>query len=246
MVAPGAFPARRPAVWVNCAASLDGRLALAGGLRARFSSTEDLVRVQKLRAHADAILIGVGTVIKDDPSLRVHWELLGEPPGRNPTRVIVDASGRTPENARVLDGSAPTILATSERSHRTFPPTVHTIVVGKEKVDFGELFPLLYELGIRRLMVEGGAEILSSVLRARLFDRFTIYYAPVVVGGATAPPVVSGLETHRPEEEIEMDLVGLEPMGEGFVATYVPRKISSTLPPAPSETGAVTPRSDKT
>ena len=232
MAAPGEFPARRPAVWVNCAASLDGRLALAGGLRARFSSTEDLVRVQKLRAYADAILIGVGTVIKDDPSLRVHWELLGEPPGRNPTRVIVDASGRTPENARVLDGSAPTILATSERSHRRFPPTVHTIVVGKEKVDFAELFPLLYELGIRRLMVEGGAEILSSVLRARLFDRFTIYYAPVVVGGATAPPVVSGPETRLPEAEIAMDLVGLERMGEGFVATYVPRKGESEPPPS--------------
>ena len=230
----GDFPVRRPAVWVNCAASLDGRLALAGGLRARFSSTEDLVRVQNLRAHADAILVGVGTVIKDDPSLRVHWELLGEPPGRNPTRVVVDASGRTPEKARVLDGSAPTILATTERSRRTFPPTVHTVVAGQTKVDFAELFPLLYDLGIRRLMVEGGAEILSSVLRGRLFDRFTIYYAPVIVGGATAPPVVSGLETRVPEEEVAMDLVALERMGEGYVATYVPRR-SPTAPSAPVE-----------
>lgn len=230
MAISGDFPPRRPAVWVNCAASLDGRLALAGGLRARFSSTEDLVRVQKLRANADAILVGVGTVVKDDPSLRVHWELLGEPPGRNPTRVIVDASGRTPEKARVLDGTAPTILATSERAHRTFPPTVHTIVAGKTEVDFAELFPLLHELGIRRLMVEGGAEILSSVLRARLFDRFTIYYAPVIVGGATAPPVVSGLETRAPEEEVAMELVGLERMGVGYVATYVPRRSEAAKP----------------
>lgn len=229
----GEFPARRPAVWVNCAASLDGRLALAGGLRAPFSSTEDLIRVQNLRAHADAILVGVGTVIKDDPSLRVHWELLGEPPGRNPARVVVDASGRTPEKARVLDGSAPTIIATSERSRRTFPPTVHTIVAGRTEVDFAELLPLLYELGIRRLMVEGGAQILSSVLRARLFDRFTIYYAPVIVGGTTAPPVVSGPETRATEEEVGLDLVALERLGEGYVATYIPRHRSS--PPVAPE-----------
>jgi 2,5-diamino-6-(ribosylamino)-4(3H)-pyrimidinone 5'-phosphate reductase len=220
---------------VNCAASLDGRLALAGGLRAMFSSTEDLVRVQKLRAHADAILVGVGTVIKDDPSLRVHWELLGESPGKNPTRVVVDASGRTPDKARVLDGSTPTIIATSERAHRTFPSTVHTIVAGKTEVDFAELFPLLYELGIRRLMVEGGAEILSSVLRSRLFDRFTIYYAPVVVGGATAPPVVSGGETRAPEEEVPLDLVGLERLGEGYVATYIPRHTAKPPPAGQAE-----------
>lgn len=222
---------RRPAVWVNCAASLDGRLAYAGGNRARLSSPEDLVRVQRLRANADAILVGVGTVVKDDPSLRVHWELLGEPPGTNPTRVVVDASGRTPETARVLDGSTPTIVATSERSSRVFPSHVRTIVAGRTRVDFGQLFPRLYDLGIHRLMVEGGAEILASVLRSGLFDRFSIYHAPVVIGGASAPSVVSGDEAHGPEETVEMDLASLERLGEGYVATYTPRK-------APSESAA--------
>jgi 2,5-diamino-6-(ribosylamino)-4(3H)-pyrimidinone 5'-phosphate reductase len=227
MEAPPEVRVRRPAVWVNCAASLDGRLAYAGGTRAGLSSPEDLVRVQRLRANADAILVGVGTVVKDDPSLRVHWDLLGEPAGTNPTRVIVDASGRTPETARVLDPSTPTIVATSERSTRVFPPHVRTIVAGRTRVDFGELFPRLYDLGIRRLMVEGGAEILASVLRSGLFDRFSIYHAPVVIGGATAPPVVSGAETRGPEEAFHMDLASLERLGEGYVATYTPRKSSA-------------------
>jgi len=232
METPPEVPSRRPAVWVNCAASLDGRIAYAGGKRARLSSPEDLVRVQKLRANADAILVGVGTVVKDDPSLRVHWELLGEPSGKNPTRVIVDASGRTPEKARVLDDSAPTIIATSERSTRTFPPHVRTIVAGRTRVDLNELFHRLHDLGIRKLMVEGGAEILASVLRSGLFDRFTIYHASVVIGGTTAPPVASGAETHGPEEAFELDLASLEPLGEGYVATYTPRKPSS--PPSPA------------
>ena len=223
MGAPAEFPARRPVVWVNCAASLDGRLAYAGGARARLSSPEDLVRVQQLRVNADAILVGVGTVLHDDPSLRVHWDLLGEPPGRNPTRVILDSEGRTPEGAKVLDGSAPTIIATSERSSRTFPPSVHAVVAGRDRVDLRELFATLFGLGIRRLMVEGGAEVIASVLREGLFDRLTIYYAPVVIGGATAPPIARGPETRGPEETRAVELLGVERLGEGYVASYAPR-----------------------
>ncbi|HEY1198387.1 MAG TPA: 2,5-diamino-6-(ribosylamino)-4(3H)-pyrimidinone 5'-phosphate reductase [Thermoplasmata archaeon] len=230
MDSPNETPTRRPAVWVNCAASLDGRLAFAGGKRAALSCPEDLERVQRLRADSDAVLVGVGTVVQDDPSLRVHWELLGQPPGKNPTRVVVDASGRTPPNARVLDGSTPTIVATSERSTRAFPPQVTTVVVGATRVDLPRLFTVLYDRGIRRLMVEGGAEILSSVLRAGLFDRFSIYYAPMVVGGATAPPVVSGPETRGPEDTTAFELIGLERVGVGYLATYAPPGRKGSLP----------------
>ena len=223
---------RRPAVWVNCAVSLDGRLAFAGGKRAALSSPEDLVRVQRLRAGSDAILVGVGTVVKDDPSLRVHWELLGEPAGRNPARVVVDASGRTPTNARVLDGSTPTFVATSERSARPFPSHVRRLVVGKDRVDLRRLFSQLYDLGIRKLMVEGGAEILSSVLREGLFDRLSVYYAPTIIGGATAPPMVSGPETTGPDDLAALELIGLERLGTGYLATYAPSGRRAPLPEA--------------
>jgi 2,5-diamino-6-(ribosylamino)-4(3H)-pyrimidinone 5'-phosphate reductase len=213
----------RPAVWVNCAASADGRLAFAGGVRARLSSPEDLRRVQQLRANADAILVGVGTVLKDDPSLRVHWDLLGEPEGKPPTRVVVDSTGRSPEGARVLDQTAPTIVATSERSIRKFPEHVRTIVAGATTVNLASLFVRLHALGIRRLMVEGGAEVLSSVLREDLFDRFTVYFAPWVIGGTTAPPVVRGPDTHGPEAVLHLRLLSVDRLGEGYVVTYAPR-----------------------
>jgi len=222
----------RPVVWVNCAASLDGRIAFAGGRRAGLSGPEDLQRVQRIRAGADAILVGVGTVVKDDPSLRVHWELLGEAPGPNPTRVVVDASGRTPATARVLDGSTPTIIATSERSKRSFPPHVRVMVAGAARVDLARLFPMLYGDGVHTMMVEGGAEILASVLRAGLFDRFTVYYAPVVVGGLTAPPVASGPETRGPDDLATFDLLGVERLGAGYLATYAP--VGRTGPLRPS------------
>ncbi len=223
---PSRDPGRgaRPEVWVNCAASFDGRLAYADGARARLSSSEDLVRVQKLRRDSDAILVGVGTVVKDDPSLRVHWELLGEPVGRNPTRVVVDGSGRTPESARVLDQTAPTIIATSRRSTRHFPPHVRVVVCGERRVEIPELFLRLHDLGVRRILVEGGAAILSSVLRSGLFDRLTVYTAPVGIGGATAPPVLAGPETRGSDETVDLHLVGIDRVGEGFVATYTPRR----------------------
>ncbi len=223
MSAAGTTGTRRPEVWVNYATSEDGRIAYAGGRRARLSSREDLQRVQEMRSVADAILVGVGTVVLDDPSLRVHWELLGRPPGTAPTRVVVDATGRIPEGARVLDGSAPTVIGTSERCTRKFPDHVEVIVAGGEKVDLALLFERLHDRGIRRLMVEGGSEILASVFRGRLFDRCTVYHAPVVIGGRTAPTVAAGPETPSEREAVGLRLVALERLGEGYLATFVPR-----------------------
>ncbi len=224
---PGPGPPRWPeargvSVWVNCACSLDGRLAFAEGVRARLSSPEDLARVQRLRAGSDGILVGVGTVVQDDPSLRVHWDRIGARPGRDPARIVVDGSGRTPTGARVLDGSIPTIVATSERARRAFPPAVRTVVVGSARVDLARLFERLPELGIRRVLVEGGAGILASVLRGGLFHRLTVYYAPVVIGGSTAPPMVAGGEAAGPADLVTLRLAGTTPMGDGYVAEYRP------------------------
>ncbi len=217
-------PARsRPTVWVNFATSEDGRIAYAGGLRARLSSPEDLRRVQQMRANCDAVLVGVGTVLRDDPSLRVHWDVLGQPPGPSPARIVVDSAGRTPPGARVLDGTVRTIVATAERCTRKFPAGIEVIVAGRDRVDLGALFERLPGLGIRRLMVEGGSEILTSVFRARLFDRCTVFHAPVIIGGHTAPSAAAGPETVTDAQAVHLTLIEVERLGEGYLATYVPR-----------------------
>lgn len=239
MAAPDAGPPRRPWVHVNCAVSLDGRLAFAGGARARLSSPDDLRRVQRLRAASDGVVIGVGTVLKDDPTLRVHWDLLGAPPGREPVRVVLDGRGRTPATARVLDGTAPTIVVTTSRASRTFPPPTRTVVAGTDRVDLGAAFSALADVGLRRLLVEGGAEVLSSVLREGRFDRLTVYYAPVLIGGRTAPAMVGGAETPGPEALRRLRLEALERLGDGYVATYQPPDPSSGSPPGADATGNV-------
>ena len=213
---------RRPTVWVNCAASADGRIAFARGARARLSSPEDLRRVQELRVELDAILVGVGTVVLDDPSLRVHWELLGRAPGREPTRVVVDGSGRTPPHARVLDGSAPTIVVTTTRNRRAYPAHVRVVPAGDVRVEVRKAFQQLGALGIRSLLVEGGAEILGSVLESGEFDRLTIYYAPWVIGSETAPPIAAGPAAPSFDVAVRLELERLERLGEGYVASYRP------------------------
>jgi 2,5-diamino-6-(ribosylamino)-4(3H)-pyrimidinone 5'-phosphate reductase len=213
----------RPEVLVNCAVSLDGRLAYAGGRRARLSGPEDLARVHELRAGVDAILVGVGTVIMDDPSLRVHWELLGRPPGPNPMRVVLDSMGRTPERARVLDGSAPTLIATADGCERRFPPAVRTAAVGHTQVELDRLWVALLGLGVRRVLVEGGATVLASVLGSGAFDRLTVYVAPVLIGGHTAPPLVLGPEAEGEAETIRLRRVSVEPLGEGVLLAFRPR-----------------------
>lgn len=222
----------RPEVWVNCAVSLDGRLALAGGRPARLSGPEDLVRVQRLRAECDGILVGVGTVLADDPSLRVHWEILDRPPGRSPTRVVLDSRGRLPPNARVLDGSIPTIVATAESTDRVFPAPVEWIRVGRDRVDITALFQRLAERGMRRLLVEGGATVLASVLRLGLFDRMTVFVAPLVIGGTTAPSLMLGPESPTEADAVHLRQVDAAKLGAGTLLTYL-RSSAPDPPPAP-------------
>ncbi len=215
----------RPEVWVNCAASADGRIAFRGGLRARLSSPEDLRRVHTLRSQVDGIVVGVGTVILDDPSLGIRWERIGQPPGPPPHRIVVDGSGRTPPGARVLDGSQPTTVATTSRSRRTFPEGVRTIVAGTDRVDFGQLFAALRAAGMRRLLVEGGAQVLATVLGERRFDRLTVYYAPTLLGDAGAPPIVARAAASSFDSAIPLTLEGVAPVGEGYVASYIPAPV---------------------
>lgn len=215
-------PSTRPRVHLNCAVSADGRLAYAAGRRAMLSGPEDLRRVQELRSELDAILVGVGTVLLDDPSLRVHGELLGRAPAREPLRIVLDSQGRTPSNARVLAPTGSTLVATARACTRAFPEGVRVVRAGEREVDLAALLAQLAREGVRSVLVEGGARVFASFLRQRLWDRFTVYVAPVVIGGATAPPMVAGPETGAPEGAVGLALVAVERLGEGLLLEYGP------------------------
>jgi len=202
-------------VIVNAAMSVDGKIAFRDGQRARLSNEEDGQRVHRLRGRVDAILVGVGTVLKDDPKLTAKPEVAD----RNPLRIVLDSDGRTPEHARVLDGQAPTLIVTSEASERTFA-RAEVLRCGKEEVDLGALLDRLGGRGIRTLLVEGGSTVIWSFLRAGLVDELSVFVGSLVLGGRSAPTLAGGEGVASLSESIRLSLDRSERLGDGVLLEY--------------------------
>ena len=168
----------RPYVTVSYAQSLDGCLTLQQGRMSPVSSHASLVITHELRAAHDAILVGINTVLSDDPSLTVR---LVE--GENPQPVILDSQLRFPPNAKLATHPAGVWLATTQ--HRSdHPHTILTMPADADgQVDLHALLDELGRRGIQSLMVEGGARVISSFLRQRLVNRVVVTIAPVFAGG---------------------------------------------------------------
>jgi diaminohydroxyphosphoribosylaminopyrimidine deaminase/5-amino-6-(5-phosphoribosylamino)uracil reductase len=140
--------------------------------------------VHRLRAEVDAIAAGISTVLADDPHLTVR-DADGTLANRQPLRVVVDSRFRVPATARVLDGAAPTLVATTvEPPPGTKVEHVRLPASADGHSDVHALLAHLYERGVRHLLVEGGPKLAGSLLDAGLVDRVVGYVAPVAIGGA--------------------------------------------------------------
>jgi 2,5-diamino-6-(ribosylamino)-4(3H)-pyrimidinone 5'-phosphate reductase len=206
----------RPRVIINAAMSVDGKIALSDGKTARLSNEEDLRRVHRLRAETDAILVGVGTVLMDDPKLTVKQEFVK---GRNPVRVVLDSYGKTPEGAHVLDGTAPTLIVTSEECDRTFPKA-EVLRCGKDEVDLPRLLEELGKRGVRRLLVEGGSTVIASFLSAHLADELLVFVASAVLGGRSSPTLASGQGVTEFRDATRLRLDRVKRLGDGLLLEY--------------------------
>jgi diaminohydroxyphosphoribosylaminopyrimidine deaminase / 5-amino-6-(5-phosphoribosylamino)uracil reductase len=177
----------RPAVTVSYAQTLDGRLATADGSSQWISSPESLRFAHILRAKHEAIMVGAGTACRDDPRLTVRLV-----PGKDPIRVVVDSTLRTPLTAAVLahGAAAGTVLAVTERAPADrcaeathLGATVLRLPVETEgRVDLKALLSELYASGVRSVLVEGGAALITSLLCNRLVDRLAVCVAPKILG----------------------------------------------------------------
>jgi len=206
----------RPRVIINAAMSVDGKIALSDGKSVRLSNEEDLRRVHRLRAHVDAILVGVGTVLMDDPKLTVKSKYAK---GRNPLRIVLDSDGKTPERAHVLDRSAPTLIVTSEESAREFP-NAEVLRCGKDEVDLPLLLDRLAARGIKTMMVEGGSTVIWSFLRHRLADELKIFISSCALGGHSAPTLAGGQGAASLKESTRLRLDRARHLGDGVLLEY--------------------------
>ena len=204
----------RPTVTVNCAMTADGKIAGRSRRQLRISSPEDLHRVKELRTSSDAILVGVGTVLADDPHLTVK----GLPPERNPLRVVLDPRGRTPDDAKVLDDRARTLIVTNEGCKRTWARG-DVLRAGPERIDLDRVLTALHDKGVRTLMVEGGGETIFSFFESGLVDRYMVFVGSMIVGGRSSPTPADG-EGLPDGSAIRLRLLGSERLGDGVLLTY--------------------------
>ena len=187
---------------MNAAVSVDGKLSSRRREQVRISGAEDFDRVDRIRAAADAVMVGVGTVLADDPHLTLDEEdrrvqrLRSGRPG-NPARVVADSRARTPADARVLDGAATTYVLVSaaapeDRRAALREAGARVVEAGTDRVDLSTAFATLAEAGIERLMVEGGGELIFSLFDAGLVDELSVYVGSTVIGGREAPTLADG------------------------------------------------------
>ena len=208
--------ARRPFVTLAWAQSIDGSLAMQAGRGLTLSGAESLALTHAVRAAHDAILVGIETVLADDPQLSVrHWS------GRSPAPIVLDSRLRTPPGARVLATAGPgrvvRIAYTAGADEARVPALAAqgAVLVRLPSwpngwVDLAALMDALGAAGVRRLMVEGGARVLTSFLRAELGDYAIVTVAPRLLGGLAAvgalegarPPRFASIVSHRLADDV--------------------------------------------
>ena len=188
-------------VLVNAAMSADGKLSSRRREQVEISGDDDFARVDRIRAESDAVVVGVGTVLADDPHLTVKDETLraervdsGKP--ANPARVVIDSRARTPPNARIVDDDAETYICVSESAAvdrlMDYPDRVTLVTAGTDRVDLLRAFAELSRRGLDRIMVEGGGELIFSLFEVGLVDELSVFVGPQVIGGRDAPTLVDG------------------------------------------------------
>ncbi|PKM81731.1 MAG: riboflavin biosynthesis protein RibD [Firmicutes bacterium HGW-Firmicutes-14] len=213
---------RQPFVLLKTAMTLDGRIAAKTGHSKWVTGPDAREKVHRLRNRYDAVLVGVNTVITDDPALTCR---LPEG-GRDPIRIILDSRARIPADSRVLiqDSDAPTYIVVTDRAPVS---KIKTLAKGKAKivraeadkhgrVDLRDLMLKLGEMEITGLLVEGGAEVAASFFEAGLVDKVLSFIAPKIIGGSDAPGPVGGAGRKSMEEAVHLRGVNFGQAGDDF------------------------------
>jgi 2,5-diamino-6-(ribosylamino)-4(3H)-pyrimidinone 5'-phosphate reductase len=193
--------------------SVDGKIATRSG-DSSISSIVDLKRVHRLRTTVDAIMIGIQTVLTDDPMLDVRFAKTNR---KNPARIIIDSTARIPLRSRILKTAneiqtvvAVTTKASTAKIHKIESRGAQVLVAGDKIVNIRSVFRYLERLGFERILVEGGGEINWSVLNLGMIDEMIVMVSSVVIGGRDAKTLVEGRGFSKISNTMKMKLSKVE------------------------------------
>lgn len=216
-----------PYVILNAAMTLDGKIATHTG-SSNISGAEDLKRVHELRKQCDGIMVGIGTVLADDPRLTVHK--IDAKKTDNPVRVVVDSRLQTPQDARITNDDARTIIAcaneykdeikSSEKYNDFRKKGVSIFWSGDKRVDLKSLMIYLHEEGIEKLMLEGGSTLNFSMIKAGLIDEISICVAPMIAGGVNSKTFFDGEGFDTMDEAVRLELLDSYNLDKDLILKY--------------------------
>lgn len=219
----------RPFVFINVAMTADGKIDTFLRKGAAISSQRDKERVDQLRAESDAIMVGGRTLLDEDPKLTVKSEALrAERVARgltpNPVKVGIVTKAKLQTHSKFLhEGQTKVVIFTTNQTSKEELAFLHSLGVdvyidNHDKVDLINALAVLKELGINRIMVEGGATLNFELLRLGLVDEVSMYVAPLIFGGASAPTMAAGSGLPRSgNAAIPLKLVHVEKWDDGGV-----------------------------
>lgn len=211
----------RPHVIVNCAMSADGKTALPNRKQLRISCEEDIKRVYILRNECDAVLVGIGTVLSDDPKLTVKEKYVKNP--RQPIRIILDVNCKTPNDAQVVNNVAKTLIFTAKKCGKKYGDNVEIIESKIDEngfIDLQILLEILGKRGVKKLLVEGGGTIIWEFLRQRLVDDLYVYTGPMIIGGKNTPTMADGKGIDDIKNLLSLEIIETSRLGSGLLIHY--------------------------
>jgi len=212
----------KPYVILSAAISIDGKIATRTG-NSKLSSSEDFVRLHKLRTKVDGILIGKNTVMKDNPLLTVRHTR-----GKNPVRIILDSKGEISIKSKILQTSnkVPTIIAVSKQITKSnlqklnnFP--VEIITTGEKSVNIKLLLKKLSEKKITTILVEGGGTVNWEFIKQNLFDELIITLSPFLIGGNNAISLIQGKGFDKISKSPKLRLKSIKRLKNHLVLNYL-------------------------
>ena len=219
----------RPFLVAKFAASLDGKIATTSGDSKWITAQAARDHANALRGQYDAIMVGVNTVIEDDPQLTVRQGLSTS--GRQPLRIVVDSHGRTPPSARLLGEAGGTLIAVAalEESRRDSLERsgAELLVTGASAhggVDLAALLEALAARGITAIMVEGGGRLLGSLFDLGLINKVLAFVSPTIIGGTSSPSPVGGRGAARMSEALRLERTSVEVLGDDVLISGYPTR----------------------